>query len=90
MITRVYQPRRLFVHCDGSRLPAYTFVVNRRHPQYAAGLGMAETAALIRQGVGVSGSCAEYLANTVEHLDELGFADGPLHRLLDMVGDGQP
>ncbi len=87
MITRVYVPRRLVARCEGRRLAAQSFVVNRRHPQYAAGLRMAETAALIRQGVGVSGSCVDYLASTIEHLDALGIADGPLHRLLEMAGE---
>jgi cation transport protein ChaC len=40
---------------------------------------------MILGGVGVSGSNRDYLAQTVRHLDELGIADGPLHRLQRLV-----
>lgn len=88
MITRVYAPRRLDVHTTAGRLASHTFVADRAHPQYAGALGLDETAALVRQGIGVSGSCTEYLVNTVAHLDELGLTDGPLHRLLRRVLPG--
>ncbi len=85
LITRVYAPRRLAAHSDAGRLSAHTFVLDRAHPQYAGRLSLDETAALIRQGVGESGACLDYLANTVAHLDQLGITDGPLHGLLERV-----
>ena len=46
---------------------------------------------MIRRGVGITGSNVEYLQNTVTHLDSLGIGDGPLHKLLRVVGEtGQP
>ena len=35
--------------------------------------------------VGGRGSGRDYLANTVRHLEELGIADGPLHRIEEKV-----
>jgi cation transport protein ChaC len=37
---------------------------------------------IIREGHGSAGSNLDYLRNTVRHLDQLGIADGPLHRIL--------
>jgi len=67
---------------------ALCFVVDRHHAQYAGGLSYADLVAHIRQGVGEGGTCIDYLANTVRHLDELGIADGPIHRLYEAVSHG--
>lgn len=68
-------------------VPALCFVVDRHHAQYAGGLSYPELVAHIRQGVGEGGTCIDYLANTVRHLDELGIADGPIHRLFEAVSN---
>ena len=60
----------------------YTFVANARHDQYAGRLSVTETADLIRQGQGASGSGLDYLANTVARLAELGIRDRALERVL--------
>ena len=57
-------------------------------PNMPASLPDGEIVARIRQGIGIAGSNIDYLANTVCHLDELGIADGPLHRLLREVRTG--
>ncbi len=85
MITGVYLPRRVEVRLPGGRVGCWTFVADRGHVQYAGGLAPAEQVGLILQGHGESGRCRDYLANTVRHLDQLGIADGPLHRLLALV-----
>jgi cation transport protein ChaC len=64
---------------------ALTFVANRDHEQYAGKLTPEQMAALILQARGLRGTCRDYLANTVRHLDELGLADGLLHRVLALV-----
>jgi cation transport protein ChaC len=88
MITGVYTPRFLPVRLDdGSRVPAWAFIVDRGHRQYWRG-SAAEAAALIRQGNGGRGSSRDYLAATVGHLDELGMPDHGLHRLLQLVDGG--
>ncbi len=70
---------------DGRRVAALCHVVNRSCRQYTGRLSEQRTVALIRQGWGIMGSCGEYLANTVRHLDEMGLANGPLHRLEALV-----
>ena len=68
-----------------------TFVANRSHYQYAGRLPEDEVIAMIRRGVGITGSNIEYLRNTVTHLDSLGIGYGPLHKLLKVVEEpGQP
>ena len=64
----------------GKRL-ALSFVVDRSHPQYAGKLLPEQAARVVRQAVGRSGSNPDYVASTVGHLDELGIADSPLHRV---------
>jgi cation transport protein ChaC len=88
MITGVYQPRWLQVDVPGRRIVAAAYLVDRSHSQYTGKLPPERVADFIRQGRGSAGSNLDYLRNTVRHLDELGIADGPLHRLLRLI-DGQ-
>lgn len=85
MITGVYVPRRVRVRLARDQVVCWAFVANRRHAQYAGGMAPAAQAAFVLQGRGESGRCRDYLANTVRHLDALGIADGPLHRLMALV-----
>lgn len=85
MVSGAYDPRFVRVLTNGGRRHAHTFVVDRNHEQYAGGLTAAETVALIRQGLGARGSCTDYLAATVAHLDELGIPDRALHKLLKLA-----
>lgn len=90
MLTNAYDPRYLPVHIDdGRRVKAYGFVVRHDHPQYCGRLTPEESARLIRQGHGSRGPCRDYLANTIRHLEELGIREGPLHRLLALVDQGE-
>ncbi len=70
---------------DGRRVPALCHVANRACAQYAGKLAERRVVELVLQGEGSTGSCREYLANTVAHLDEMGLADGPLHELARRV-----
>lgn len=87
MVNGVYTPRILHPGTPGGRPPCHAYTVDRAHRQYAGGLPDDEMVRLIRQGVGLGGHNREYLANTVQHLDELGINDGPLHRLLTLIGE---
>ena len=49
------------------------------------GDGVNVAARVIRSGRCVSGDNPYYLRNVATHLDELGIADGPIHRLMDLV-----
>ena len=65
----------------GERFQAIAFVMRRDCPRYAGGLSIEETARLIADAHGPLGPCMEYLENTVNALDALGFMDGPMHDL---------
>jgi cation transport protein ChaC len=83
MITGVYDPRLVPVEIGGRRILAAAYLADRDHPQYAGKLSTARILRHVLAGVGSSGSNYDYLESTVAHLDELGIADGPLHRLLE-------
>ncbi|MCW5751906.1 MAG: gamma-glutamylcyclotransferase [Alphaproteobacteria bacterium] len=86
MISGVYRPKLHRVLPDGAApVLALTFVANRRHEQYAGKMPEREVARHIAAACGVRGPNRDYLANTCCHLDELGLADGPLHRILKLL-----
>ena len=70
----------------GRKVTAHTYVVDRGHHQYAGKQTLRQAVRLIAQGAGIGGSNRDYLESTVNHLDELGITDGPLHRLHALVG----
>lgn len=95
-VTDVYVRRTLPVAVEaveGARahkkpVPAVAYVADRNHAQYAGKLEAADAARLIRQGQGRGGANINYLENTVQHLDELGINDGPIHALFQQVKSG--
>lgn len=90
MVTGVYEPRWLKVRLeDGHIATALAYVADRRHPQYAGKLEVAEIARRIRAAIGRNGSNVEYLRNTVTHLEEMGIHECSLHRVLRQVEEGQ-
>jgi cation transport protein ChaC len=83
MVTGVYEPRYVTIElASGEKTSAATFLADPRHSQYAGKLEPAELLRIIGEREGRAGSNLDYLRNTVRHLDELGIADGPLHRVL--------
>ena len=87
MMHNVYRPKWLPVKIPSGTVQAYCFVVDRNHQQYTGKLDDAVAVKLIRQGQGKGGPCLEYLHSTIQHLDELGIPDGPLHRLSRLVDE---
>lgn len=90
-VTAVYDERVVRVRTPGGEtLDAVTYVVNRRHPQYAGRLDLATQLATVRGARGASGPNEEYVLQTAAHLDEMGVPDpdlAALARLLDGAGD---
>lgn len=64
------------------RVPAFAYVADPGHSQYAGKLPKDLIVELVAQGVGTRGTCFDYLENAVRHLDGLGINDGPLHDVL--------
>ena len=67
---------------DGARAKVFTFVAKPDHAQYYRAESPEHAAALVRQGRGACGTALDYLRNVIRHLDEIGIAEGPLHRVL--------
>lgn len=70
---------------DGRRVQAVTYVVDRSHGQYCAGLSDDEQARIIANASGGRGHNADYLFNTAAHLAEIGLSDPHLSRLAEQV-----
>ncbi|CAO3421522.1 gamma-glutamylcyclotransferase [Azospirillum doebereinerae] len=92
MDNRVYRPKILRVRLrDGVSaegagvVDACCFIVDRESRQYCGCLDDGVVVERIAGCCGARGPNVEYLANTVEHLDELGIRDEALHRLYQAV-----
>lgn len=81
LVSYAYRRRFLPIVLAGGPARAFVYVADPKHSQYAGRLSPERTVELVVQGVGVSGTCYDYLENTVRHLDALGLDDGPLHEL---------
>lgn len=77
MLTGVYKPRWVDLHTDDSRhrTRAIAFVVDPTHRGFCGRLGDDAVIELLATGRGVIGSSADYLINTVEHLEASGIHD---------------
>lgn len=82
---RSYRAQWVNVRSDDGPLRALTFTINRDHPRYVKTMSHDNAVAYLATSTGPLGSCAEYLTNTVSHLDELGIVDSQMHTLLDGV-----
>ncbi len=87
MVTRVYVPKmvRLKLGGSGEWVDALTFVADPSHEQYCGRPSVEEAARIIARASGRGGPNRDYLVSTVEHLDEFGISDGPLHAILKLV-----
>jgi glutathione-specific gamma-glutamylcyclotransferase len=83
MITAAYRPALLNARLrGGGRARVLAFVARLDHEQYYCAPSPKHAAELIRQGCGARGTALDYLRNVIRHLDEMGIAEGPLHRVL--------
>ncbi len=82
-----FPPRWVRAETADGPLSAITFAMDRRSESYVAGLSVEETAEVLATAVGHWGSMAEYLHNTVRHLEDLGIADRLLWRLQELVAE---
>ncbi len=80
-------PRWVNVKTAGGLLRAITFVIDRNGGRYVSGLSDEETADALATAAGHRGTMAEYLHNTVRHLEEFGLRDRHLWRLQEMVAE---
>ena len=88
-VTMVYLEKRATVQLLSSalKIEAVTYVVDRRHHQYAGILTEDKILSHVRQGVGVSGHCSDYALSTLEHLREMNIYDKTLESLASRLRD---
>ena len=79
--------RWIQARAEGERLRALAFYARPIGIPVARNLSLTETAARLAQACGYAGSCAEYLYNTVLHLEAEGIRDHVLWRLQDLVAE---
>jgi cation transport protein ChaC len=82
-----HKPVWLTVSSEGRKLPAIGYVIDRHARNYTPGLNEEQKADMIAAACGHRGPCAEYLLNTVEHLEALGIHDPYLWRLQELVAE---
>lgn len=63
---------------DGQNIQALTYVIDTQHSQYCSGIPLPEQAEIIANASGQRGSNADYLHNTVAHLNALDIQDTDL------------
>ena len=81
------EPRWLAARTAEGPVRALGFAVDRRGRGYAGRLPPGEAADLVAGAAGHWGSCAEYLRETVAHLEGLGIRDRNLWRLQALVAE---
>ncbi len=81
LFTGAYRSRWVTAMTRAGPVRAMTFVVNRRHPRYAAQIDEALVAERVASAAGTLGSCRSYLTETLEALHALGLRDHKLERL---------
>jgi glutathione-specific gamma-glutamylcyclotransferase len=80
-------PRWVTAKTGQGAVKAIAFVHNRRHFRYVGGLSETEVADRLARAVGHVGSMADYLLNTVVHLEAAGIHDRALWRLQELVAE---
>jgi cation transport protein ChaC len=80
-------PRWLTARTVDGDIRVVAFVVNQQSPHYSGKLELEAVADVLSTAAGHWGSCAEYLQQTVAHLEELGIRDRNLWRLQAMVAE---
>jgi cation transport protein ChaC len=78
-------PRWISVETEQGRVRAIAFVLNRKGVNYVGRLALDKVASILAEACGHGGSCAEYLFNTVSHLEAHGIHDRNLWRLQGLV-----
>ena len=73
------------VHTAAGKVRALTFWAGPKGERIASRLPLEEVAPILARACGHVGSCAEYLFNTVRHLEEFGIRDRNLWRLQELV-----
>ena len=80
-----YAPRVVTVTLGAEKTTALTFVANRMHESFAGRLNLEQVARTIAECSGARGPNADYLFNTLRHLEALGVREPGLDLLRHAV-----
>lgn len=90
LVTHVYRERTVGIRfSDGRRVPALTYIADRKHRQYAGTLSAHQAAGIVATSFGQSGANTDYVFNTLAHLKEMGIRDHWLEDVGALVAAGQ-
>ncbi len=90
-VTSVYLETVRPIELEGNarrRVRALCFIVDRSHVQYAGRLTLTECVHHVRQGHGSSGANREYVLETVQALEALGYRETDLHLIAEQLRGG--
>jgi len=73
---------------DRRRVRALCYTVDRSHVQYAGRRSLAESLHYVRQGHGSSGANRDYVLETVQALEALGYRESELHIIAESLHGG--
>lgn len=92
LVTNVYDRRLvpLELLSSGTVVDAWAYVARPDHDQYLGAADEEVILAMVRQGCGSSGTCQEYLVNTLDHLDEMGIDEPDLRSLARQLERSEP
>ena len=85
MVTNAYAPSWVKVRAGGLVTLAHTYIVMQKHTQYAGKLTLEKAAKYIRGNHGQSGSNADYLRKTINHLEKMRLNTDFLKSLQNLV-----
>lgn len=85
LLPHPFPPRWVKLRTPEGQLDAITFIMDRHSGLYVGDLSEEATVDMLATAVGEWGSMAEYLHNTVSHLEQLGIRDSHLWRLQELV-----
>jgi cation transport protein ChaC len=86
-LPHAFPPRHVTVHTPARKICALTFAMDRKSGSYVTGLTQEQIADVLAHAAGSMGTMAEYLHNTVLHLEQHGIRDHQLWALQQMVAD---
>ena len=80
-------PRWMTISHEGEKFPAIAFTASREGHSYTGKLPLEDVAKVLARAAGHWGTGAEYLFNTVSHLEEFGIRDRGLWQLQQLVAE---
>ncbi|MNT64191.1 ChaC-like protein [compost metagenome] len=86
MVTGAYTPRWLTCHTEAAPVQGLVFLLNRACQEYAADLSDDRLLASVRNAVGQSGPCLDYVVETERALRAHGIDDWRLGDLVRKLG----